>query len=300
MVAVLVCAGLIAGTVGWAGFHLLGGPERIGTEHTLIWAACLGIALACARVASAAVTRRHGDVALEWGVVLALGWAAANATGWHLAVEVGGPLVGVACGVVLAGAASGAKPVEAVLVGLGGLVGVLASHLVLAGVSPLVGLVAALVVGLLAALAARTFLAPKLPMTPIVVMAVSCGTAWVGAWELASNLLTPISVSVSIAGELVLAVVAGAFAFGLLVRGHVTEPLWRTVIRWGLAASVGVLAAEGVAAVLAALLPGAGGPIDLLDVGTTVTMPLAAWFAAAPTLRGLLRNERADRSRHRV
>jgi hypothetical protein len=290
--AALVAAWLVAAVLGWLLFLLLGGPALTGAGRTAVFAGCLLVALALA----AAGTRLLAGSPLAvpdagWAAVLALGWGAANAAGWTLAVEVGGPLIGLATGVALAGAASGISVRRGVAVGAVGLVAVLLARLVAADLPPVLGLLVSVVAAVVGVALARWALVPALPLVPVVVLVAANGVAWVGAWLLAEALISPIAVSVSIAVEILLAVALSAALLGWMQD----EPVGRTTGRWTLCALGGLAVAVLLAALAGAVLPSEdlgdrlGGVVGFLDLGTTVGLALAAWFAGRPALGRPLR-----------
>jgi hypothetical protein len=278
----------LAAAVGWAGFHLLGGPGRAGAGRELTWAVCLLVAVAGAALVASTVAGRYlvGDAA-RWGAAVGVGWGVANTAGWFLAVEVGGPATGLVTGVAVGAAAAGIPVARGSAVGLAGVLAVVAARLLVGDLPLVLGLALSIGCGLAVVAAVRPALTPTLPLRPVVLATTAFGLAWVGAWVLADAVLSPISASLSIAVEILLAVAIGAAVLGWDLRSRTAEPVRRVVLRWLVSTGIGVLGSAVIAAVIAAVGPGTG-PVEFLDVGTTVGLAVAAWCASQPTLHRLI------------
>ena len=295
--ALLAIAWTLSAVIGWVAFRLLGGPGLSGPAAAGVFEVGMLLAVGLAIV----LTRLLGERGLAgvsgWVAMMAIGWGAATAAGWTLAVEVGGPLIGLATGLAVAGAAveatTGSTVRRVAIVGVAALVAVPAWRLLPLDLSPPVGLVVSVVIGLAVVVAGRWALVPALPLTPVVVLVVGSGVAWVGAWIVSGLLLPLVFVIVSIAVEILLAVALGAAVLGLCQRGPQGEPVDRVVLRWTAAAVGGLVVAVLLAMLAAALLPvqpgELPGPIGFLDLGTTVGLGATAWYACRSTLGRPLR-----------
>ena len=110
------------------------------------------------------------------------------------------------------------------------------------------------------------------------------GAAWVGAWFLTTRLLTAFSVPLAVGVEIGGAIAAGGLGTALLLSRSTAAPVGAPALRWATAGVLGLAAAWAVALVVHAVVPG-GAPVDRLDIGTTVALPLAVWFAVRPAVR---------------
>lgn len=278
----------LTGAAGWTLFHALDGPARSGTAQELVWTACLIVTLSAAALVAATVARRYlVDDAARRAAAVGLGWGVANAAGWFLAVEVGGPATGLVTGVAVGAAAVGVRLPAAVVVGLGGVLAMVGARLLVAGLPPALGLVVSGAGGLAVVAVLRWSVTPTLPIRPVIVATVGFGVAWVGAWMVADAVLSPVSASASVALEIVVAVVLGAAVLGWELRARTAEPVRAVAMRWSIATVLAVAASAVIAAVIVVAQPGTT-PIDHLDVGTTVTLPVAVWCAVRPTLDRLV------------
>jgi len=288
-VLVWTAAGLIGGSV----FRALGGPARTGVGEAATWLVAVAAAVLVGVVAGLVAQRgRPPDAVAQRCTVAAVGWGVANSAGWTLGVNVGGVATGLAVATALV---AGISTLRSVAAGLGGLLG-LAAQPALAGVVPAaVGPLSALVCGTagfvvgLAAGSRRVSVRPG-PVGPVPVRAVAAlaavwAVAWVGAWFLTTRLLSAYPVPLAVGVETVGALGVGGAGTALLWRRASGEPVRAVVLRWVLAGTGGLAAAWCVAWAVWTVASDPSTAVDgWLDVGTTLTLPIAAWLALRPTV----------------
>ncbi|MGQ0576685.1 MAG: hypothetical protein ACT4RN_21165 [Pseudonocardia sp.] len=287
-IGLLLAAWCPAAAAGWGLHALVSDPAATGAVRAAGWLSAAVVAIALGALLARLLPATAGPA--RWASVAAVGWGIATSAGWFLAVEVGGPTTGIVTGVVLAAApvvrpdAGGVGRTCGVIAA--GLAGVLVGWVLTGGAAAgAPGLLLPTAGGVVGLLAGRAVLLPALPAGRLTVLVVVSGSAWVGAWALAVAHLSPVSLGLSIVGEIVLAMTVGGVAIGLLWAGATGEPAVRVAARWAVAAVGGLIVGLAVAAVLRT---GTGGEVvEQLDAGTTVGLGLAAWVASLPTLRRL-------------
>jgi hypothetical protein len=287
--AVLLLGWLPVGAAGWWADQAW---PRTGDrlEGVGWWLACLVLAVA---VAAAVTQVLPAAVRAEPSVVgaglVALGWAVAIAAGWSFDVAVGGPACGLVTGLVLAAARSATGPARAATVGGIGVVAMVLGWVALGDRVGALPVAVSIACGLTAVAAAGRLLAPALTLWPVAGLTAAWGLAWVGAFGLTQATLAEASHGLAVGAETVLATAAGAAVLAMTTRGRTGETTWRVVIRWTVAAAIGVVVGVAMAVLLSAWAvgPQAAGLLAHLDVGTTVGVGAAAGFAVLPTLRAL-------------
>lgn len=279
---------LLAGLVGWLLFHVLGGPVAAGAVAIGIW----GLAAGSALVVGLLLGRlwpaiRPRDRALSWAAVAGVGFGFAISAGWTIGVDVGGPATGLAVAAAIAGC-DRALPVlrllPAILIGGAGFV---VGRLLLGDRLTVVGLAVTLGCGLVAFGVALTAGRQPVRFRPIALLVAAWGVAWVGSWFVTTRFVDQFSVPLSLAGEIVVAMGLGGLAIAVGWCRRTGERVGVVAARWTGCAAVGYVAAWGIALAVSASGLLSGAPIDHLDAGTVVALPVVVWLAVLPTMRRL-------------
>lgn len=286
---------LVVALVGWGVFYATGGArdgaELVG-DRAVSWAAGLAVAVALGLALLVLVERRWPlSPAVALAVLAAAGWGIANAVGWSIDVQAGGPASGLVTGAVLVAAGQDRPPrLRLLACVLAGVVGLVAGRLASGPGHGPVQVAVPLVLGLVAAGLAWATLGVRLPWWPVAALTAGWGLAWVGAYLLTQQLLAGRPAALVIGAEIVGAAAVGGALTGWAWRRRSGESVAVVTARWALAASAGVGLGAGLAIALYALWPVPGqfsGPLELLEVGTTVGLGMGAAVALLPTLRRL-------------
>jgi hypothetical protein len=294
--AILAACWVAVTVVAWRLYYSAGGGGDAGSlagSRATSWTLTIPPVILLGLLLTWLVERRRPLPPAERLAILATaGWGVANAFGWTVDVKVGGPTTGLVTGCVLV-AASQNRPVRlralvAVLAGVGGLV---AGRLLTGeGYAPLLVAVP-LVLGLPAFALAWKLLGVRLPWWPVAGLAVGWGLSWVAAFVVTREFLAGSSAAMFLVVELVGACTLGGALTAWAWRRRTAEPVLTVTLRWALTSMLGVVLGAAVAGALwyLGLAPAhVERPQDLLEVGTTVGLGLAAWFALLPTLRRLI------------
>ncbi len=291
--AVLALGWLSVVVLGWLVYYAAGGG---GDAASAAASRTLSLAVALAGAGGLGVfliwlaeRRRQTDPAQRLLVLAVTGWGLGIAMGWIVDASAGGPFTGLVTGSVLVAAGSaGTRRTPLALTLLVGAAGLVVGRLLVGDGSGVVQLVTPAALGLVAFTAAWRLLGIRLPLLPVLALTVGWGLAWVGAYELVRWLPSGLSLVIPLLAEVTLACALGGALTGWVWRRLVRESVWRTTMRWTLAALGGTAAAVVLAQAvwLTGLAPPAvRSAADLLAMGTTFGLGVTAWVALTPTLR---------------
>lgn len=285
--AVLLLAWLPAVAVGWLSYQALAGASRSGLGWIGLWFGCVLVAVGVGTLVTRMLPARlRGVPAVRWAGFVAVGWAIAMAAGWFFSVELGGPAFGLVTGLALASAGTAARMSRVAAVAGCGLVGLVAGWWLVGDRAPVLVLVGTATCGLLAVAAIGRVLTPSTRLWATVGLTYLWGAAWVGSYALTQAFLSSISHGLAVGAEIVVAVALGASVLGFGSRSATGEPVVQVVLRWTLAATIGVIGSIAVAVLLHGLAADgpAAGIFAHLDLGSSVGLGAAAGFAVLPTL----------------